>query len=166
MDWSVALLLALGALLALVGLVGLVLPALPGAPLLLAGLFLAAWAEGFAEVGAGTLAALGVLAALTWAADLAATALGAKRFGASRRAVLGAALGALAGLFLGLPGILLGPFVGAVAGELSNRRGLRDAGRAGVGATLGLALGVAAKLALGISMVALFLVDRFLWRAG
>jgi hypothetical protein len=161
-DSSVAL-LVLGALLALVGLAGVVLPALPGAPILLAGLFLAAWAEGFAHVGAGTLVALSVLAGLTYAADFLATALGAKRFGASRRAVVGAALGGLAGLFLGLPGVLLGPFAGAVLGELSGRRGLREAGRAGLGATLGIALGVAAKLALAFSMVALFLVDRFLW---
>jgi uncharacterized protein YqgC (DUF456 family) len=33
--------------LVLAGLVGLVLPALPGAPLIFAGLLLAAWAEGF-----------------------------------------------------------------------------------------------------------------------
>jgi len=164
-DWSLAL-LALGALLALVGLAGVVLPGLTGAPILFAGLFLAAWAEGFAHVGGATLAALAVLTALTYAADFLATALGAKRFGASRRAVVGAALGGLGGLFLGLPGVLLGPFVGAVLGELSGRRGLREAGRAGLGATLGLALGVAAKLALACSMLGLFLLDRFVWGAG
>ena len=160
------MLLALGVLLALVGLAGVVLPALPGAPVLFAGLFLVAWAEHFAYVGGTTLAVLAVLTALTYVADFLATALGAKRFGASRRAVAGAALGGLAGLFFGLPGILLGPFAGAVAGELSARRGLREAGRAGLGATLGLALGVAAKLALAFSMIGLFLLDRFLWRAG
>jgi uncharacterized protein YqgC (DUF456 family) len=164
-DWSLVL-LALGVLLALVGLAGVVLPALPGTPLLFAGLFLAAWAEGFAHVGGFTLAVLAVLTALGYAADFLATALGAKRFGASRRAVVGAALGGLAGLFLGLPGVLLGPFVGAVAGELSGRRGLREAGRAGLGATLGLVLGVAAKLALAFSMIGLFLLDRFLWTGG
>jgi len=165
MDWSLVV-LALAAVLVAVGLAGVVLPALPGAPFLFAGLFLAAWAEGFVHVGAWTLGALALLALLTYAADLAATAFGAKRFGASRRAVVGAALGGLAGVFLGLPGLLVGPFAGAVIGELSAHRGLRDAGRAGVGAALGLALGVAAKLALSVSMIALFLVDRFLWQAG
>jgi uncharacterized protein len=157
-DWSLVL-LALGALLALVGLAGVVLPGLPGAPILFAGLFLAAWAEGFVHVGGATLAALAVLTALSYAADFLATALGARRFGASRRAMIGAALG-------GLPGVLLGPFVGAVLGELSGRRGLREAGRAGLGASLGLALGVAAKLALACSMLGLFLLDRFVWGAG
>ena len=34
-----------------VGIIGTVLPALPGVPLVFAGLFLAAWADGFDKVG-------------------------------------------------------------------------------------------------------------------
>ena len=156
--------LALAALLVLLGIAGLVLPALPGAPLLFAGFLLAAWAEGFAYVGGGTLALLGALAVLAYLVDFAAGAFGAKRFGASRAGVAGAALGALLGLFFGLPGVLLGPFAGAVAGELLvARRKPAEAGRAGVGATLGLALGAAAKLALGFTMLGIFLLARFAW---
>jgi uncharacterized protein YqgC (DUF456 family) len=147
----------------LAGLAGLVLPALPGAPLLLAGLVLAAWADDFAYVGPGMLVVLGILAGLTYVADFLAGAVGARRFGASSRAVVGAALGGLVGLFFGLAGVLLGPFIGAVLGELSARRSLGDAGRAGVGATLGLAVGLALKIAIAVSMLALFVVDRFVW---
>ena len=128
------LLWILAAVLVLAGLLGLILPALPGAPLLFAGLLVAAWVEDFSYVGGGTLAILGVLALLTYAVDFVASAFGAKRFGASNRAIVGAAVGALVGIFFGLPGILLGPFVGAVVGELTGRRGARDAARAGVGA--------------------------------
>ncbi len=156
------LLWILAALLVAAGFAGLVLPVLPGAPLLFLGLVCAAWAEGFAHVGWAWLALIGCLAALTYPVDLAAGALGAKRFGASGRAVLGAALGGLVGLFLGLPGILLGPFVGAVLAELSARRDLRQAGRSGLGATLGLAIGAAAKLALAIAMLGIFVSVRFL----
>lgn len=150
------------ALLVLVGFAGLVLPILPGAPLLFAGLLLGAWAEDFTYVGTGTLAVLAVLALLTYGVDFFASSFGARRFGASGRAVLGAAIGGVAGLFFGLIGVLLGPFVGAVLGELSVRRDLQAAGRAGLGATLGLALGAAAKLALATSMLGVFLVVRFL----
>lgn len=153
--------LVLAALLVIVGLAGTLLPALPGPPLLFAGLLLAAWAEHFAYVGVGGLAVLGGMTALIYVVDFAAGAFGARRFGASRRAVVGAALGAVVGLFFGLPGILLGPFLGAVAGELSARRSLSQAGRAGIGATLGLAIGAAAKLALSLSMVGFFLLLRF-----
>jgi uncharacterized protein YqgC (DUF456 family) len=148
--------------LVLLGIAGLVLPALPGAPLLFAGLWVAAWAEDFAYVGAGTLTILGLLGALTYVVDFAATAFGAKRFGASNRAIIGAILGGVLGLFFGFPGVLLGPFIGAVAGELLTQRNLHAATRAGIGATIGLALGIAAKLALAFSMLGIFALVRFL----
>jgi uncharacterized protein YqgC (DUF456 family) len=160
LDAVTILLWVAAAILIAAGLAGLVLPVLPGAPLLFAGILLAAWAEDFAYIGWGTLIAVGVLAALAIAADFVAGAFGAKRYGASGRAVLGATIGAVVGLFFGIVGVLLGPFVGAVIGELTVRRDLQAAGRAGVGATIGLALGVAAKLALGFAMVGTALVMR------
>jgi uncharacterized protein YqgC (DUF456 family) len=152
--WVLAIILVSG------GLVGLIFPALPGAPILYAGLFAAAWAEDFAHVGAKTLVVLGIMTVLTYVLDFLAGAFGAKRFGASRRAVIAAALGAIVGLFFGIPGILLGPFIGAVLGELSNRPDLKAAGLAGIGATLGLALGVAAKLTLAFAMLGIFVMVR------
>ena len=143
------------------GLAGLVLPGLPGPPLMLAGLVLAAWAEDFAFVGWGTIIVLTLLALLAYGVDFLASALGAKRFGASKRAIVGAALGVLVGLFFGLLGILIGPFVGAVLGELSARRDVRAAGRAGVGAWLGMVLGAAAKFAIAFSMLGIFALARF-----
>lgn len=156
------LLWLLAIILVLAGLVGLVFPALPGALLLFAGLFTAAWAEGFLHVGSTTLIVLGVMTILTYAVDFLASAFGAKRFGASHRAIIGATLGAIVGIFFGIPGILLGPFIGAVLGEFSNRPDLKAAGRAGIGATLGLALGVAAKLTLAFAMLGIFVIVRFL----
>jgi uncharacterized protein YqgC (DUF456 family) len=151
----------LSLLLILIGLAGLVLPAIPGAPLLFAGLFLAAWAEDFAYVGKGTLTILGLLALLTYGVDLWATMFGAKKFGASQRAIVGAVIGAVIGIFFGFPGILFGPFIGAVIGELSTRRGLQAAARAGLGATIGLVLGAALKIALALSMIGIFAIARF-----
>jgi uncharacterized protein YqgC (DUF456 family) len=153
--WVSAAILGIG------GLVGLIFPALPGAPLLYAGLFMAAWAEDFAFVGIKTLLLLAVMTILTYLLDFVAGAFGAKRFGASRRAVIGATLGAIVGLFFGIPGILLGPFIGAVLGELSNRPDLKAAGLAGIGATLGLALGIAAKLTMAFAMLGIFIIVRF-----
>jgi uncharacterized protein YqgC (DUF456 family) len=143
-----------------IGLVGIALPVVPGAPLLFAGLALGAWLDDFQYVSETTVAGLAVMAIATYGIDFVAGSLGAKKFGASPRAVFGAACGAVAGLFFGLPGVILGPFVGAVLGELSAQRSLGEAGRAGLGATLGLALGAAAKLALGLSMVGIFVFAR------
>jgi uncharacterized protein len=156
------LLWIIATVLTLAGFAGLVLPALPGAPLLFAGLFAAAWADDFVYVGVKTLIGLGIMAILSYVLEFAASALGARRFGASGRAITGAALGSVVGLFFGLPGILLGPFLGAVIGELTVRRDLQAAAGSGVGAFLGLLLATAGKLALGFAMLGVFLLVRFL----
>ena len=150
------------ALLVGLGLVGLFLPGLPGAPLILMGLILGAWANDFIYVGPWTIVVLTVLAALTYAVDLWATMFGAKKFGASKRAIIGALIGAIAGLFLGLPGVIFGPFIGAVIGELSAQRNLQQATRAGIGATIGLVIGSALKIAMSLAMIGIFAVVRFL----
>jgi len=144
-----------------VGLAGLFLPVLPGAALVFAGLAVAAWADDFVYVGWGLLTVLGVLALLTYPADFLASAFGAKRYGASPRAVTGAVIGAVVGIFFGLPGVLLGPFAGAVIGEFSAQRHLGKAGRAGFGATVGIVLGTAAKLAIAFTMLGIFAIARF-----
>ncbi len=160
MDALTALALAVAAILVVVGIVGTVAPVMPGAVIVFAGLFLAAWAEGFVHLGWGWLLFLAALAALTYVVDFAATALGAKKLGASRRAMVGAALGALAGLFFGLAGVLIGPFAGAVLAELSNQKGFEAASRAGLGAWIGMVFGAAAKLALVFMMVGVYAVVR------
>ncbi|MBU2642408.1 MAG: DUF456 domain-containing protein [Gammaproteobacteria bacterium] len=162
-DPSVQMLLwLLAALLIAAGFAGLILPAVPGIPLVFAGLVLLAWAENFAYVGWLTLTVLGGLALVSVGVDFLAAALGAKKFGASSRAIWGAAIGALAGLFFGLPGLLLGPFLGAVIGEFSRKTSLRAAAHAGMGATLGLLFGTLLKIALAFAMVGVFVLDRLL----
>jgi hypothetical protein len=152
----------LAAVLIAVGFAGLVLPMLPGIPLVFAGLVLLAWAENFAYVGLATLSLLGVLALASYGVDFLATAMGAKKFGASGRAIWGAAIGALVGLFFGLPGLLLGPFVGAVIGEFTGNGSIRRATHAGVGATLGLLFGALLKIALAFAMVGVYVLARVL----
>jgi hypothetical protein len=144
------------------GLSGLLLPVVPGAPILFLGLLFGAWAEDFQYIGVWTLLILAGMAGLTYVVEFAASILGVRKFGGSRRAMAGAVLGGVVGLFLGIPGILLGPFVGAVIGELSLQRSLDQASRAGFGTVVGQAIGVAGKLAIGIAMIGHFLLKRLL----
>lgn len=148
----------LSALLIIVGLVGTVLPALPGLPLVFAGMLLAAWSGDFAHIGGWTIALLAVLTVIALALDVVAGLLGARRVGASRLALVGAALGTVAGLFFGLPGLIVGPFLGAVAGELMHGRQAGLAAKVGLGTWLGLALGAIAKLALACAMLGVFVL--------
>jgi uncharacterized protein YqgC (DUF456 family) len=155
----------LAAVLVLVGIAGTVLPALPGIPLVFAGLLLAAWAGDFQQVGGVTLGILGLLTLLSFGIDVLATAMGAKRVGASRLALVGAVIGTFAGLALGLVGVFIGPFVGAILGELAHRRALgrEDMGaatRVGVGTWVGIIVGTVLKLGLAFAMLGLF---AFAW---
>jgi uncharacterized protein YqgC (DUF456 family) len=151
----------LAVVLVCLGLAGSVLPALPGVPLVFSGLLLAAWAGDFEQVSWITLVVLGLLTVASFVIDLVATALGAKRVGATKLAIAGAALGTLGGLFLGLPGLVLGPFVGAVAGELMSHGQVQQATRAGLATWVGLIFGTLAKLALVFTMLGVFAFAYF-----
>jgi len=155
------LLWLLAGLLVGMGMAGTLLPLLPGLPLVFAGLLLAAWIGGSERVGWPVLLALGLLTMLSLAIDALAASLGARRVGAGRAAILGAALGTLVGLFFGLPGMLIGPFAGAALGQFLLRRDLAEAGRVGLAAWVGFLLGSAAKLALGLLMLAIFAAAWF-----
>ena len=148
--------------LVVVGFAGAVLPAIPGPPLVFFGLVAGAAADSFDRVGWVTLAVLFLLTCLTFGVDIAATALGAQRAGASKLAVVGALLGSLVGLAFGLPGLLVGPFVGALAGEWYARRDLLQAGKVGFATWLGMFLAAVAKLAILLAMVGLFALSWWL----
>lgn len=158
---SVVLYLIAG-LTVVIGLLGIALPALPGVPLVFVGLLIAAWADGFSHVGAGMLTVIGLLAALSVVADFAATALGAARFGATRAGVAGAVIGSVIALITGqIWLVLVAPLLGAILGEYVSNRDAKQAVRAGMGALFGMILAGAAKYAIAITMITLFLIDRF-----
>ena len=149
---------AIAVILVLVGIAGTILPALPGLPLVFAGMLLGAWAGDFAYIGVPTLVVLGVLTAFSLVVDFWATALGAKRVGASGKAVAGAVIGTFVGIFFGPIGLFAGPFIGALAGELLHGRDGGQATRVGFGTWLGVVFGTVLKLALAFTMVGLFVL--------
>lgn len=155
MAFSISLYI-IGALLLLIGLAGVVLPALPGVPVMFAGMVLVAWGDGFNHLGTGVLLLLGSLAAIAMLLDFVAGLLGAKRVGASRLALIGAALGTLVGLFFGIFGIVLGPFAGAFLGELWYSRHGGTATRVGVGTWFGMVLGAVVKIGIAFLMLGVF----------
>jgi uncharacterized protein YqgC (DUF456 family) len=144
------------------GLAGTVVPLLPGVPLVFAGLLLAAWSNGFEHVGWAILTILALLTLLSLLVDFAASSIGARRAGATRAAILGAAIGTAIGLFFALPGVLLGPFIGAAVGQLLARRSIGEAMRVGTGAWLGFVVGSVAKLSLAIAMIVVFTLAWFI----
>lgn len=164
-----------------VGIAGTVLPALPGTALVFAGILLGAWIDDFAHVSGWTVGLIALLAAAAFAVDYLAAVLGARKVGASRLALLGAAAGTVAGLFSGLVGLLFMPLLGAMVGEyISLRRNPtladavvdgsgvviagggtasaagRRAAHVGLATWVGLLVGTIAKVVLVFTMVGVF----------
>lgn len=168
-----------------VGIAGTVLPALPGTVLVLAGTALGAWIDDFTRVSGWTLGFIALLAAAAFAVDYVAALLGAKKAGASRLALVGAAVGTVVGVFTGLWGLVFMPLVGAVVGEFIAQRRLQGmaptvlasdgtvvlagaatpgahaaagerAARVGLATWVGMLVGTVAKLALVFLMVGVF----------
>jgi len=144
------------ALLIVVGLAGTVLPALPGVPLIFGGVLLAAWIDDFQRISVVTVVVLGALAVVGIIIDYVAAALFAKRAGASKEGIIGAAIGTVAGVFTGLWGLLFMPLVGAAAGEYLAHKDALRAGKVGVATWLGLLVATAVKVAIAFAMVGVF----------
>lgn len=145
-------------LMIVVGVAGTVLPALPGVVLVFGGIALAAWIDDFARISAWTVGALALLTLVAIAADYVAAVLGAKRAGASKLAIVGAAIGTVAGVFTGLVGLVFMPLAGAAVGEYIAQRDLRRAGKVGIATWLGLLIGTAVKVAIVFAMIGVFAV--------
>ncbi len=148
----------LSAVLVVAGFAGIILPALPGIPLIFAGMLLAAWAGGFQAISVFTVVILGLLTVVALAIDFAAGLMGAKRVGASKLALLGAALGTFIGVFFNIPGLIIGPFAGALIGEWMHGRNLAQASKVGMGTWLGMALGALVKLVVSFVMLGVFVL--------
>lgn len=148
--WIIAVLLML------VGVAGAVLPAIPGVPLIFVGMLLAAWINDFQLISVFTIIVMAILAVLAIVVDYVAATLSAKRAGASKQGVIGAAVGTIAGLFTGLWGLLFMPLAGAAVGELIAHKDMLHAGKVGVATWFGLIIATIVKLAVAFTMVGVF----------
>ncbi len=136
-----------------VGVAGTVLPALPGIPLIFGGVLLAAWIDDFRRIPGWVIGVLAVLAVIGIAVDYVAAALSARRVGASRQGIIGAAIGTVAGIFTGLWGLLFMPLVGAAIGEYLAHQDALRAGKVGIATWFGLLIGTAVKIAVAFTMI-------------
>ena len=149
--WIIAVLLIV------LGFAGTVLPALPGVPLIFGGVLLAAWIGDFQRISVFTVVVLAILAVLGIVIDYIAAAISAKRAGASRQGIIGAAIGTVAGVFTGLWGLLFMPLMGAAIGEFIAHKDALRAGKIGAATWFGLLVGTAIKLAIAFTMVGVFI---------
>jgi uncharacterized protein YqgC (DUF456 family) len=147
-----------------IGALGSLLQIWPGTTLvLLAAIVHKLW-FGATGVHGWIMALLVLLVLFSIALDYLATMIGARKFGASRRGMIGAIAGMVGGVVIGflfggvgsLVGIFIGPLVGAALMERTAARPWPEAWRAGLGATLGMLAGAVGKLMISLMMMSIF----------
>ena len=142
----------------IVGLIGTVVPMLPGIILIYGGFLFYGIVTDWTSYGWKAMLFWGLVTAATFLIDYLASAVGARRFGASRYGLWGALIGGFAGMLLAhLPGLVVGAFAGAFLAELLAGKAVLDALRSGQGALVGLLAGTFFKVVLGIAMIGSFL---------
>ena len=143
-----AVIIVIGLILALAGMIGCILPIIPGPIFSFLALLLLSWIKNWQVFSQTFLIVMGSLTALLMIFDYIAPALGAKKFGASKRGLWGSAIGMIIGIFFIPPwGIIVGAFIGELVGELLTGKSGKKALRAGWGILIGNVLGVGLKLA-------------------
>jgi uncharacterized protein YqgC (DUF456 family) len=163
MDATVTVaLIILGLILSIAGFVGCLVPIVPGPPLSYAALITLSLAKHWEPFSPTFLLVMAGLTLLAVALDYAVPALGARRYGASKLGVLGAALGMILGLLAFPPfGMILGGIAGAVVGEFSAGKKSREALRAGWGLFLGSMVSIGLKLSLCAVMLFFYVKGIF-----
>jgi hypothetical protein len=155
-------LIIVGALLILAGIVGSVLPVMPGLPLSWAGLLLLKFTEtAVDELSWTRIIWTGVVVLIITILESALPVLGTRKFGGSKRVVMGASIGLLGGFFLGPLGIVLGPFLGALIGGLIDGNPFNQSTRQAMGAFIGFFAGLVLKMVFG-GVLAWFFVEALI----
>ncbi len=147
----------------LVGMIGSVVPLLPGPFLIfIAGILhtLLLPQNGMSWQG---IVLLSFWLVLAYVVDMAAGALGARWFGASRWGIAGVFVGGIVGLFFAPLGFILGPLLGGLAFELTfAKKEMAPAVKSTWGTLLGTGVGLVLRLGISLAMVATVLLDA-LW---
>ncbi len=153
---EIALLIIAGVFM-LLGILGSFLPMMPGVPLSWIGLLLFYLIPG---IGVNYLF-LGITLAVTiliYILDLIIPALGTKKFGGSRKGMIGATIGLIIGIFAPFPfAILICLFLGAFIGELLNKSDSRTAVKAAFGSFVGLLASSFMEFIVAFAFLILFL---------
>ncbi|APU68575.1 MULTISPECIES: DUF456 domain-containing protein [Christiangramia] len=132
------ILFCIAAFFMILGLLGSFLPVLPGVPLSWIGLLLF-FLIPTVPMNYLFLSITLVIAIIVYILNLVIPAMGTKRFGGSKKGMIGATIGLVIGIFAPVPfAVIIGPFLGALIGEILNKSNSKTAVRAAFGSFLGL----------------------------
>ena len=146
------ILVILGFLFMLSGVLGSFLPILPGPPLSWVGLLLLYLTKSIDNnwTFLGITLFIALLAVLL---DYVIPAMGAKKFGGSKKGMIGTTVGLLIAIVFpvfGFFGIIIWPFIGAIVGELMNKSQTNTAVKAAFGSFVGFLTGTLLKFIISV----------------
>lgn len=151
------ILVIISALFIILGLLGSLLPILPGPPLSWLGLLILHLTTSV-EMSTTLLVVTGVIAIFIFILDYIIPAVGTKKFGGSRKGMIGTSLGLVIGILSPIPGgIIIGPFLGAFIGEMLNKNDSKLAFKAAIGSFLGFLASTFIKFIVGIIYLGIYL---------
>lgn len=151
------ILVIISALCIVLGLLGSLLPILPGPPLSWLGLLILHLTKSV-QLSTTLLVVTGIIAIFIFVLDYIIPAVGTKKFGGSRKGMIGTSLGLVIGILSPIPGgIIIGPFLGAFIGEMLNKNDSKLAFKAAIGSFLGFLASTFIKFIVGIIYLGIYL---------
>ena len=134
MKWAqVILLIAL-----VIGFFGTIVPMVPGLGLMFGAILIYGFYDGWSMYSPLMAVLAAVFTAIGTGMDYAGSAIGAKRFGASKHGVIASVIGGLIGLVcFSFVGMLIGSVVGLLGVEYYEKRDVIQSGKAALGVLIG-----------------------------
>ena len=139
------LLIVISGLFLIIGFLGCVLPVIPGVSLSYIGIIILHLSKKV-HFSDQFLITWAIIVVIIQVLDYVIPIWGTKKFGGSRKGVIGSTIGMVVGLFFGPWGIILGPFVGAFLGEMMANKTKREAIKAAFGSFIGIVFGTISKM--------------------
>lgn len=153
------LFIALGLILCIIGLLGSFVPIIPGPITSWFGLLVINLTSS-TELNYSFLLISLMIALFVFTLDIIIPIIGLKKFGGTKKGMIGATIGLLLGLFiLGPLGIIIGTFLGAISGEMTGDLKLSKAIKASVGTLIGFIAGVALKFSISLVYFIFYLIE-------
>lgn len=143
----------------IIGLVGTILPLVPGMGLIFVGVLVYGFVNGWAAYSWWYVGLVGLLGTICMGLDYLGSAVGAKKFGASKAGFLGAIIGGIIGMLVfSIIGLILGSLLGVILAELYQKKTIEQSLTAATGVLIGSVVGAALQFVLAGVVVVMTIV--------
>ena len=138
-----------------IGFFGTIIPMVPGTGLIFGAVLLYGFYDGWSLYSPFFAVVAGICTVICFAIDYVGSAMGAKKFGASKHGVIGSLAGGILGFVLfNFVGLLLGSDIGLVAVEYYEKKDMQQSTKAAMGVLVGSVVGIVLQAVIAAILVA------------